>query len=145
MSSSTLLWIVVAVVVIAIVVGIVMSQARKSRLERQRVEAAQLRDTTAEHHMVRREQEAAAASADAEARRVRAEAEQRAAEAERLQVEADRRRVDRDAARQESEKQLRRADAVDPDVSTDMQGRRLGAEGDEARDGERNRNGHGTG
>lgn len=127
--SSGIIWVVVAVVVIAIVVGIVVSRSRTRRLEEQRAEAAQLRDSTAQHHLDRREQEAAASSAEAEARRARAEADQRAAEAKRLEVEADRRRIDRDAAQEESAAQLRRADALDPDVATDSDGRRLAEDG----------------
>ena len=127
--SSGVMWVVVAVVVIAIVVGIVVWRSRTRRLEGQRAEAAQLRDSTAQHHLDRREQEAAASSAEAEARRVRAEADQHAAEAKRLEVEADRRRIERDAAQEESAAQLRRADALDPDVPTDSDGRRLAEDG----------------
>jgi len=132
---STWLWIILAVIVIAVIVAAVMSQSRKKTEESHRVEATQLRDPSADHHLRLQEQEASAAGAEAEARRVRAEADQRAAEAKRLEVEAQRRDQDRDAARQEHESTLRRADALDPDVRSDKEGYRLDDEGNRMDDG----------
>jgi len=65
---STVWWIILAVVVIAVVVAVVMSQGRKKRQESHRVEAAQLRDTSADHHLKLQEQEASAAGAEDRAR-----------------------------------------------------------------------------
>ncbi len=132
---KTLLWIVVAVVVIAVIVAVVMSQSRKKREESNRVEATQLRDTSADHHLKLQEQEASAAGAEADARKVRAEADQRGAEAKRLEVEAQRRDQDRDMAREEHESTLRRADALDPDVRSDKEGYRLDDDGNRVDDG----------
>ena len=89
-------WILLLVIVAAVVVAVVMSRSRQR--ENRRVEAAELRDPTADHHLELREKEAAAAASEAEARRVRAEADQRAAEAQRLEVEAQRAGMDRDSA-----------------------------------------------
>lgn len=124
---SAWVWIVLLVVVVAIVVAVVMSRSRQR--ENRRVEAAELRDPTADHHLELREKEAAAAASEAEARRVRAEADQRAAEAKRLEVEADRAGMDRASAAAASQEQLRRADALDPDVATDKEGYRLDEDG----------------
>jgi len=132
---STLVWIILAVVVIAVIVAVVLSQSRKKTEESHRVEAAQLRDTSADHHLKLQEQEASAAGAEADARRVRAEADQRAAEAKRLEVEAQRRDQDRDSAREEHESTLRQADALDPDVRSDKEGYRLDEEGNRVDDG----------
>lgn len=131
---STVLWIIFAVVVIAVIVAVFMSR-RKKREESHRVEAAQLRDTSADHHLKLQEQEASAAGAEAEARRVRAEADQRAAEAKRLEVEAQRREKDRDLARAEHDSTLRRADALDPDIRTDNEGYRIDDDGNRVDDG----------
>jgi hypothetical protein len=116
-------WILLLVVVAAVVVAVVMSRSRQR--ENRRVEAAELREPTADHHLELREKEAAAAASEAEARRVRAEADQRAAEAQRLEVEAQRAGMARDTAASTSEEHLRRADALDPDVPTDKEGHRL--------------------
>jgi type II secretory pathway pseudopilin PulG len=135
MESNTLLWIIVAVVVIAVIAAVVITRGRKRRAETQRTEAAQLRDTSADHHLKLQEHEASAAQAEAEARRVRAEADQRAAEAKRLEVEAQRRDQDRGSAREEHEATLRRADALDPDVRTDKEGYRLDDDGNRIDEG----------
>ena len=120
-------WILLLLVVIGVIIGLMMSRSRQR--ENRRVEAAELRDPTADHHLELREKEAAAAASEAEARRVRAEADQRAAEAKRLEVEADRAGMDRAAAAEASQEQLRRADALDPDVATDKEGYRLDEDG----------------
>jgi hypothetical protein len=52
-------WILLLVIVAAVVVVVVMSRSRQR--ENHRVEAAELRDPTADHHLERREKEAAAA------------------------------------------------------------------------------------
>jgi len=131
---STVLWIMLAVVVIAVIVAVFMSR-RKKREESHRVEAAQLRETSADRHLKLQEQEASTAGAEAEARRVRAEADQRAAEAKRLEVEAQRREKDRDMARAEHDSTLRRADALDPDIRTDNEGCRIDDDGNRVDDG----------
>jgi hypothetical protein len=120
-------WILLVVIIVAVVVAFVASRSRQR--ENRRTEAADLRDPNAEHHMQLREKDAAAAASEAEARRVRAEADQRAAEAQRLDVEAQRASLDRDTAAEQSREQLRRADALDPDVRTDREGYRLDEDG----------------
>lgn len=120
-------WILLVVVVVAVVAAVLATRSRQQ--ENRRVEAAELRDPTADHHMELREKEAAATASEAEARRVRAEADQRAAEAEQLQVQAQRAAMDRDSAESEAEAKLRRADALDPDVKTDKEGHRIDEQG----------------
>ncbi len=121
------IWIVVVVVVLAVVIGVLVSRSRQQ--ESRRAEAAELRQPTADHQMELREKEAAAAASEAEARRVRAEADQRAAEAQHLEVQAQRADKDKAEAASAHEEQLRRADALDPDVRTDKEGYRLDDDG----------------
>ena len=120
-------WILLVVIVVAIVAAVLASRSRQR--ENRRAEAADLRDPTAEHHMELREKEAAAAASEAEARRTRAEADQRAAEAQHLEVQAQRAAKEREEAAAEHAAQLRRADALDPDVRTDKEGYRLDENG----------------
>lgn len=122
---DSIIWIILAVVVLIVVVALIASQARKRRDVARRDEAEQLRHQAAEHDRDLREREAEAASADAKARKVRAEADERAAEARRLEVEAERRGERRAESEHERDERLRRADALDPDVRTDRDGRRL--------------------
>jgi hypothetical protein len=136
-------WILIVVVVVAVIAAVVASRSRQQ--ENRRVEAADLRAPTADHHMELREKEAAAASSEAEARRVRAEADQRAAEAQRLQVQAQRAAMDRDTAAATSEEKLRRADALDPDVKTDREGYRLDDQGNRIENPDADREGPGFG
>jgi hypothetical protein len=136
-------WILLIVVVVAIVVAALASRSRQR--ENRRVEAAELRDPAADHHLERREKEAAAAGAEAEARRVRAEADQRAAEAQQLQVQAQRASTDRDSAVAASEAEMRRADALDPDVRTDKEGYRLDEDGNRVETAAEERAGAGFG
>jgi hypothetical protein len=118
-----------------VVVGVLLSRSRQQ--ESRRAEAAELRNPTADHQMELREKEAAAAASEAEARRVRAEADQRAAQAQHLEVQAQRASLDRDSAAETNAEQLRRADALDPDVRTDKEGNRLDRDGDGDVEGDR--------
>ncbi|MFC6707071.1 hypothetical protein [Flexivirga alba] len=129
MNGTTWIWIIIAIIVILIIVGIVVTWARKRRLDMNRSQAAELRDDSAEHNLALREHEASAARAAAEARAGQADADQRAAQAEQLKVEADRQDEDRKVARHEHHEQLRKADALDPDTRTDREGYQLDANG----------------
>ena len=122
---DSMIWIVLVVLVLLVILGVVVSRSRKQREASQRAEAEQLRARAAEHDRDLREHEAAAAAADAQARRARAEADERAAHAQRLQVEAERRDEERGQAQLVRDEELRRADAIDPDVPTDKRGYRL--------------------
>lgn len=120
-----IVWIVLGVLVLLVIIGVFVSRSRAQREASQRAEAEQLRASAAEHDRDLREREAEAAAADAQARRARAEADERAAEAERLAVEAERRDEHRVEAQRVRDEELRRADALDPDVKTDKHGYRL--------------------
>jgi hypothetical protein len=121
-------WILLLLIVIGVIVGVMITRSRQR--ESRRLEAAELRDPTADHQMELREKEAAAAASEAEARRVKAEADQRAAEAQQLEITAQRASAERDRAAAASAEQLRRADALDPDVRTDKDGNRLAEDGE---------------
>lgn len=118
-------WIVAAIVVVAIVIAVALATRSRTRLmDSHRAEAAALRDDTAEHNRALRENEAAAAATAAQARRAQAEADLRAAEAKQLEVDVQRANESLTAAKQTHEEQLRKADALDPDVETDRDGSR---------------------
>jgi len=137
---SPWVWIVLAVIVVAAIVGLVTSRSRTKQLDSRREEAVSLRDGAAEHKVAIRETETVAAASGAEAQRAREEAEERAAQARELEATAQRDQEAHAAARQQHDEQMRRADALDPDVRTDDQGHRLDDDGN--RVGQRS--GHGA-
>jgi FtsZ-interacting cell division protein ZipA len=118
MDTSTIIWIVVAIVVLAIVVWFLLRRSRamkEKRLQHQRDEATELRRTAESERIEVQEREASAAKVDAEARLAQAEADRKAAEAARLQQEAQERSEQVGERRTHVEDRLRRADEVDPD------------------------------
>ena len=112
MQGSTIVWIIVAIVVVVVLIGLTRSMTRKRRVEAHRTEAAELRDQAAEQDRVLREREAHAA-------------------------EAERRGESASSVREVRDEQLRRADARDPDVRTDEEGYRVDEEGNRVDDGRR--------
>jgi len=149
-TGKTVLWIVVAVVVIAVIIWLFVSAARRREAEARRLEAGNLRARVQERlpEVQRTEDRASvtaamAADARAEAERQTAEAERQAAEAERQAAEADRRaaearrleeqaqqhRATAESARVEHADLEREADRVDPDVRTDDEGHRVDGSG----------------
>ena len=149
-TGKTVLWIVVAVVVIAVIIWLFVSAARRREAEARRLEAGNLRARVQERlpevqHTEDRASVTAAMAADAraEADRQAAEAERQAAEAERQADEADRRaaearrleeqaqqhRAAAESARVEHAGLEREADRVDPDVRTDDEGHRVDGSG----------------
>ena len=131
---SPWVWILLVVLVLAgVVIGLTVSRHRTQQsLESRREEAAALRDEAAEHRVTMRENETAAAASGAQAQRARAEAEQRAEEARELEAMAQQDREALEAARGQHDEQMRRADALDPDVRTDDEGYRLDDDGNRA-------------
>lgn len=133
--DSPAVWIILGIILLALLIGLVwylVGQSKQKQLERDRAEATEIRQQAADQEMLVRERQAAAAQTDAEARAARAEAErqaaeadQRNAEAERLEVQAQRRTDEYDQVSAQHDEQLRRADALDPDVRTDEHGNRL--------------------
>ncbi len=129
MESTTWIWIILAVLVLAAVVALIARSSRTRQAQTRRTEAAQLREEGVEHERALREREAAAAEADARARQAEAVADQQAAQAERLRIEAERGDEARAHAQERRDEHFRRADALDPDVPTDRDGYRLDEHG----------------
>jgi len=109
MNSSTIVWIVVAIIVVLAVAALVAALSRRKATEQRRVQAQQLRqeavtnvDSINQTHVEAKEAEARAERARLEAER----AEAQAAEAQRA--------VDMEHATYED--RLREADRLDPDV-----------------------------
>lgn len=140
---ETIIWIVVAVVVVVAIIAFVMSRSGARRVEADRARAAEIREKAVEHDRRLREDEASATEADAKAHMARAEAQKRELEAERLAAEADSRSERADAVRRERDEQMRLADLHDPDVETDKEGNRL--DGSSDLDGRHSREDHGVG
>jgi hypothetical protein len=124
-TMGNIIWIVIAVIVVAAVIAFVVSRSGARRVEADRAQAAEIREKAVEHDRRVREDEARATEADAKAQMARAEAQKRELEAERLAAEADSRSERAEAVRRERDEQLRLADLRDPDVETDEDGNRL--------------------
>ncbi|MDQ4038082.1 MAG: hypothetical protein M3313_06980 [Actinomycetota bacterium] len=116
METSTIIWIVVAVLVVLALIAVAYKMSGRRKLDRQRTKADQIRQEAASEETTVRRHEADAAEQDALARQARAEADRKAAEAERLQLEAEERAEQASAKRSEHVDRLRSADEVDPDV-----------------------------
>lgn len=129
METSTLIWIVVAIVVVAAIVALLASRSGQRRAESERAKAAEIREEAQGHDRALREREASAAEARGRAEVAHAEAQQRELEAERLAAEAGNRSDDADAVRRERDEKLRLADSRDPDVRTDADGFRIDESG----------------
>lgn len=109
MDTGTIIWIVVAVVVIALVAGVVMTAMRKRRVEQDRRRATELREKAHAHTGQAEHSDLAAREAEAEAERARAQAEQ----AEARATEARRDNLHDQA---QVENHVREADHLDPDA-----------------------------
>ncbi len=129
METSALIWIVVAIVVVAAIVALLASRSGQRRAESERAKAAEIREEAQGHDRALREREASAAEARGRAEVAHAEAQQRELEAERLAAEAGNRSDDADAVRRERDEKLRLADSRDPDVRTDADGFRVDESG----------------
>ena len=127
--SSTIVWIVVAVIVVLAIIAFVVSRSRGRRVEAERNKAAEIRDEAAEHDRRLRAEEAESAETRARAQMAEAEAQKRQLEAERLASEAEDRSQGAEAVRQERDERLRMADKHDPDVRTDKEGYRIDDDG----------------
>jgi hypothetical protein len=112
---SPWVWVVVALVVIALIVVIAVMANRKKQ-ERNRAEAAELREKAVQDAADVQRREGLARETEAQAAAARAEADRKAAEAERLAAEAQERSHAADRRREEHQEQLRQADELDPDV-----------------------------
>lgn len=129
METSTIVWIVVAVIVIGAVIAFLVTRSGARRTEAGRAKAAEIREQATEHDRRLREREASAAEAQARSDLARVEAQKRELEAERLAEEAESRAGRAASVRQERDEQLRVADRHDPDVRTDKEGFRVDEHG----------------
>ena len=137
MEVSTIIWIIVAIIVVGGIVAFVRSRSGARRAEAERTKAAEIRDQAGEHDRRLRENEASAAEARARADMARAEAQRQELEAERLAEQAQDRSDSAAAVREKRDQQLRDADLRDPDVRTDKEGHRIDESADEWRHDER--------
>ncbi|ADU46906.1 hypothetical protein [Intrasporangium calvum] len=129
-NMQTILWIVLALVVVALVIWLLVSSSRRRKLEaRQRADAAALRARAEEQRSRVQVVEDRASVVGAIADDARAEAEAKAAEAARLERQAEHERAAAEAARHERETLVREADRLDPDVRTDDEGYRVDRSG----------------
>jgi FtsZ-interacting cell division protein ZipA len=112
---SPWVWIVIALVVVALLAVVAVMANRKKR-ERNRAQAAELREKALHESTDVQKREALARETEAKAAASRAEADRKAAEAERLEAEAHQRAQAAGQRREEHQERLRQADDLDPDV-----------------------------
>jgi hypothetical protein len=117
MASSTIVWIVVAVIALLVVIAIAAGLARKQR-ERSRIAKSDvIREQVRQDSVDVERREALARETAARARAAEAEAEAKAAEAERLKSHADKHFSHATDARSDLEERRLHADALDPRVT----------------------------
>jgi FlaG/FlaF family flagellin (archaellin) len=109
MDSSTIIWIIVAVIVVLAIAALVAAALRKKQAEQRRREAEQLRQEAVGNVDTIRQTHVGAKEAEVRAERARLEAEQAEAEAAAAQRAVD-------VERATYEDRLREADRLDPDV-----------------------------
>jgi hypothetical protein len=109
MDTSTIVWIIVAVVVVLLVLALLASVLGKRRKEQARLRAEELRREAVGRAPVVQDAQLQAQQAEAEAQRKRAEAE-------RAEAEAAEARQGADVEHARHEDQIRTADRIDPDV-----------------------------
>lgn len=129
MDTAVLIWIIVGVLVVAIIVVVALAVTARGRAEKKRQaehdEAEKLRAEAHEKELAARESEAKvaktradAASAAAAAQQAQAQAAQADLDARRLADSLDEHTTEAEQRRAEHEETLRKADEVDPYVTT---------------------------
>ena len=125
MDSSTLIWVIVAIVVALVVITAAVALWRRAsvrRLDQKRERAGELREQAhATHEGIRRHQ-AEIDATEAHAREMRAEADRKQAEAKRLEAELGDRKSTLHEHVQRRDEVLAQADEIDPDVDLDADG-----------------------
>jgi type II secretory pathway pseudopilin PulG len=111
MDTSTWIWIIVAILVVLIIVGVIAAMAGKKRQESHRTRAGELREQAGA-------QATGVQQREADARGTSARAEQARAEADRLSAEARDKESTAAEYRENQADSLREADRLDPDVDT---------------------------
>lgn len=131
MTATQLIWIIVAIVVVLVILGLVLYFGRQKQGEVRRSRAQELRRSAQADALDAKDVEATAARADADAQRAEVDAQ-------RLRMEAGGRHEQADTVRARSEEQTREAQRLDPDVderADDYDGSaRLAADGRVVRD-----------
>jgi hypothetical protein len=115
MATSTIIAIVFAVVAAVLILTALGFLLAHKRADRHRVEAGDIRDRAAEQSHEVGQREALAEETAAKARVAQAEADAKTAHASGLQHQAEARRSDATTARDDLNKEYRRADTMDPD------------------------------
>lgn len=143
MDTATLIWIIIGIIVVAIIIVVAVMMSRRNsakKLEAQHAKAQDLREDARRTEMAAREREAQAAQARADSATAAAEAEQAKARAAQASIEAERaaatiddHQTDAAALRAEQAEKLRKADELDPAVTTDA-GTANAADGHDVRD-----------
>jgi len=118
MTTSTIVWIVVAVIAAALLIAAIAWVARKKRTEHHRVQAGDIREKAVEQSHKVGQREALADETAAKARAAQAEADAMSAHATGLQHQAQARRTDAATSRGEVNREFERADKIDPDSPT---------------------------
>lgn len=128
MDTTTLIWIIVGIIVVAIIVVVAVMMSRRNsakKLEAQHAKAQEIREDARRTEMAAREREAQAAQARADSASAAAEAEQAKARAAQASIEAERAAATIDdhqsgaeKLRAEQAEKLRKADELDPAVTT---------------------------
>ena len=118
MTTSSIVWIVVAVVAAVLLVATIAWVARKKRTEHRRVQAGDIRDKAVEQSHEVGQREALADETAAKARAAQAEAEAMAAHSAGLQHQAQARHTEAATSRSELNREFERADKIDPDSPT---------------------------
>lgn len=111
MATSTIVWIIVAVVAVVVIVGVLLWMARTQRDRRRAAQAEELRDHVRQESVKVQRREALA---DETAARAQAEADAKAAEAARLQERADTHRTEATTSRDRLDEKWAHADSLDP-------------------------------
>jgi chromosome segregation ATPase len=122
MDSSTVIWIVVAVVAVLVVLAVAMLLGRKAserKTERNRARAGELREQAAATQEGIRRHQAEADEVEARAREARAEADRKRAEAQQLEADAKEKKAVLHEHVERRDEVLQQADEIDPDTRVD--------------------------
>jgi len=108
-NATQLIWIIVAIVVVLVILGLVLYFGRQRQGEVHRARAQELRRSAQGDALEAQDVEAKAARADADA-------QQAEVDAQRLRMEAGGQHEQADTARARSEEQIRKAQSLDPEA-----------------------------
>jgi FtsZ-interacting cell division protein ZipA len=118
MSTSTIIWIVIAVVAAVLLIAALTVVARNGRNRRRRADAERIREQARVETTKVERREALADETAARARAAHAEAEAKAAEAARLQERAAAHHSEAASSRDQLDEQWQQADRIDPAART---------------------------